>query len=193
MTSWTILFYLPKCRLQPQVSHVHSLNRQWLSFHVWASLHLHLPPKNSQVWSVIVISRCSMTLRIFVLEKVKVLVVKSCLTLCDPMDGSPPGSSVHGIFPGKNTGVHCHSLLQGLNLHLLHCRQILYHLSHHGRWCPREALGNYFDFNEFLQDPDSSGIQGPLGPRMYRMGDVRREVSDTGDDYRGWYLTCFGE
>ena len=112
-----------------------------------------------------------MTLRIFVLEKVKVLVVKSCLTLCDPMDCSPPGSSVHGIFPGKNTGVHCHSLLQGLNLHLLHCRQILYHLSHRGRWCPREALGNYFDFNEFLQDPDSSGIQGPLGPRMYRMGD----------------------
>ena len=21
-----------------------------------------------------------------------------CLTLCDPIDGSPPGSSVHGIF-----------------------------------------------------------------------------------------------
>ena len=40
-------------------------------------------------------------------------------------------------------------------------------------------------FNEFFQDPDSSGIQGPLGPRMCRMGDVRREVPDTGDDYRG--------
>ena len=25
---------------------------------------------------------------------------------------SPPGSSVHGIFPGKNTGVACHSFLQ---------------------------------------------------------------------------------
>ena len=25
-------------------------------------------------------------------------VVQSCLTLCDPMDCSPPGSSVHGIF-----------------------------------------------------------------------------------------------
>ena len=39
-------------------------------------------------------------------------------------------------FPGKNTGVDCHSLLQGifltqgLNLGLLHCRQIPYHLSH---------------------------------------------------------------
>ena len=26
------------------------------------------------------------------------LVAQSCLTLCDPMDGSPPGSSVHGIL-----------------------------------------------------------------------------------------------
>ena len=50
---------------------------------------------------------------------------------------------------------------------------------------PREILGNCFVFNKSLQDPDSSGIQGPLGPRMCRMGDVRREVSDSGDDYRG--------
>ena len=39
-----------------------------------------------------------------------------CLTLCDPMDCSPPGSSVRGIFPGKNTGMHCHFLLQGIFL-----------------------------------------------------------------------------
>ena len=30
--------------------------------------------------------------------KVKVLVVQSCLTLCDPMNCSPPGSSVHEIL-----------------------------------------------------------------------------------------------
>ena len=41
-------------------------------------------------------------------------------------------------FPGKNTEVGCHSLLQrifltqGLTPGLLHCRQILYHLSHQG-------------------------------------------------------------
>ena len=29
------------------------------------------------------------------------------------MDCSPPGSSVHGVFSGKNTGVGCHFLLQG--------------------------------------------------------------------------------
>ena len=41
-------------------------------------------------------------------------------------------------FPGKNTGVGCHFLLQGIfptqgsNLGLLHCRQTLYCLSHQG-------------------------------------------------------------
>ena len=33
------------------------------------------------------------------------LVAHSCLPLCDPMDCSLPGSSVHGDSPGKNTGV----------------------------------------------------------------------------------------
>ena len=45
-------------------------------------------------------------------------------TLCDPVDCSPPGSSVHGDSLGKNTRVSCHFLLQGIfptrgsNLHL---------------------------------------------------------------------------
>ena len=34
-----------------------------------------------------------------------------CLTLCDPLDGSPPGSRPWDS-PGKNTGVGCHFLLQ---------------------------------------------------------------------------------
>ena len=38
--------------------------------------------------------------------------LQSCPTLCDPIDGSPPGSPVPGILPGKNTGVGCHFLLQ---------------------------------------------------------------------------------
>ena len=40
------------------------------------------------------------------------LVAQSCSTLWDPMDCSRPGSSVHGDFPGKNTGVGSHALLQ---------------------------------------------------------------------------------
>ena len=57
------------------------------------------------------------------------------------MDQSLPGSSVHGDSPGKNTGVGCHALLQGifptqgLNPSLPHCRQILYLLSHQGSPC----------------------------------------------------------
>ena len=107
---------------------------------------------------------------------VEKLVPQSRPTLCDTIDCSPPGSSVHWGFsrqeywsglpfpspghlpdsrikpsspalqadslpsepPGKskNTGVGCHSLLQGIfpsqgsNPALLHCRQILYHLSY---------------------------------------------------------------
>ena len=59
------------------------------------------------------------------------LVAQSCPTLCDPMDWSPPGSSVHGDSPGKNSAVGCHALLQGIfptqgsNPGLPHCRQIL--------------------------------------------------------------------
>ena len=107
----------------------------------------------------------------------EVKVAWSCSTLCNSMDCSLPGFSVHGILqarilewvaipfsrgssqprieswspvlqedsllsepPGnpKNTGVGCLSLLQrifptqGSNPGLLHCRQILYRLSHQG-------------------------------------------------------------
>ena len=34
-------------------------------------------------------------------EKVKVLVAQSCLTLCSPMDCSPLGSFVHGVFQAR--------------------------------------------------------------------------------------------
>ena len=52
------------------------------------------------------------------------------------MDGSPSRLLCPWDFPGKNIEVGCHFLLQrifltqGLNSDLLHCRQILYHLSH---------------------------------------------------------------
>ena len=41
-------------------------------------------------------------------------LLQSCPTLCNPMDCSPPGSSVPGIFPCKNTGGDCHFLLHGI-------------------------------------------------------------------------------
>ena len=66
------------------------------------------------------------------------LVSQSCLTLCNPMDHSLPGSSIHGNSPDKNTGVSCHALLQGIfptqgsKPSLPYYRQILYHPSHQG-------------------------------------------------------------
>ena len=41
-------------------------------------------------------------------------LLKSCPTLCNPMDCIPPGSSVQGDSSGKSTGVCCHALLQGI-------------------------------------------------------------------------------
>ena len=55
----------------------------------------------------------------------------------DPMDCSLPGSSVHGISQARilewvalSSSPGRSFLTQGLNLGLLHCRQILYQLSH---------------------------------------------------------------
>ena len=65
-------------------------------------------------------------------SEVKVLVAQSCLTLCDPMDYSPPGSSAHRILQGRILQwvaiffFRGFFLTQGLNTGLLHCRQILY-------------------------------------------------------------------
>ena len=54
------------------------------------------------------------TMRYHYIPTVLCLVAQSCLTLCDPIDYSPPGFSVHGDSPGKNTGGGCHALLQGI-------------------------------------------------------------------------------
>ena len=41
-------------------------------------------------------------------------LLQSCPTLCDSIDGSPPGSPCPWDSPGKNTGVGCHFLLHSL-------------------------------------------------------------------------------
>ena len=66
----------------------------------------------------------------------EVLVTQLCSSLCDSMDCSLPGSSVHGILQGRilewvaipfSRRIF---LTQGSNPHLSHCRQILNCLSH---------------------------------------------------------------
>ena len=65
-------------------------------------------------------------------------VAQSYPTLCNPMDCSLPHSSIHGIFQARvlewiaissSRGIFP---TQGPNPGLLHCRQMLYHLSHQG-------------------------------------------------------------
>ena len=64
------------------------------------------------------------------------LVTKLCLTLCNPINCSPPGSSVHGIFRQEKwvaTSSSRGPYRLGSSLCLLHCRWLLYH------WAAREA------------------------------------------------------
>ena len=77
----------------------------------------------------------------------EILVTLSCPTLWDPMNYIAQQVTLSMEFPSKNTWVGSHSLLQGIlqtqgsNSGLLHCRQILYPLSHQGM---STSWGNIF-------------------------------------------------
>ena len=100
--------------------------------------------------------------------RVHAKLLLSCLTLCDSMGSSPPGSSVQKDSPGKNTRVGCHALIQeifptrGSNPNLLHWRQILYHLAtweanlvtHTGEFGDSSLLGRRLVFFLFLRNPE---------------------------------------
>jgi len=91
----------------------------------------------------------------------KVLVTHSCPLLCNPMDYSPPASSVHGILQARilewfaipfSRGSPTHRLNPGL----LYCRCILYHLSH--QRSPRKTYNqnkigishNYYEYENSI-------------------------------------------
>ena len=117
-----------------------------------------------------------------------VWVTQSCLTLRNPKDYSPSGSFVRGILQARmlervaipfSRGIFP---TQGSNPHLLHCRQILYHLSHQGSPSPLLDLFLFclqtFSQSSFLKFTSSSwswfipallreGIQGwRVGPHL---------------------------
>ena len=92
---------------------------------------LHKAPMRSVWWALPIPYPMS-------LSPLKALVAQSCPILCDPLDSSPPGSSVHGLLQARilewvsisfSRGIFP---TQGLNLNLLHCKQMLYCLSHQG-------------------------------------------------------------
>ena len=57
------------------------------------------------IWRIIAVHRCvgfcHISMWISHTSCVHAMLIQSCPTLCDPMDGSPPGSSVHGILQAR--------------------------------------------------------------------------------------------
>ena len=112
------------------------------------------------------------------------LVAPLCLTLCDTVDCCPPGSSVHGILQARILGVGCHSLLQGIfptqgsNLGLLHCRQILYHLSHREAHC----LSSQHKASTSWQEYPSSFTEHTLVIPLWGMRSERQRCPQTDRD-----------
>ena len=90
--------------------------QEWGTYvYLWL-IHVNIWQKPAQYCTTIILqlkinekvtSVYLMTFKFFVV----VLVPQSCLSLCDHMDFDPSDPSVHGIFPGKYTGVGCLFLL----------------------------------------------------------------------------------
>jgi len=102
-----------------------------------------------------------------------------CAVLSHIVVSNSLGSSVHGDSPGKNTGVGCHFLLQGIfptqvsNSGLPHCRQILYRLTHQGRYLPHSSSTQFMYLIQSANDPQDPyptryilGIKMDQGPLL---------------------------
>ena len=121
-------------------------------------------------------------------KKVKMLVTQCVCLLCDPMDCSLPGSSVHGNLQARILEwvamPHSRDLpTQGLNPGLPCCRWILYHLSHQGS--PRIL--------EWVAYPFSRGSSHPgIKPRSPTL-QADFSLSESPGKYKHFYcLTLFG-
>ena len=113
-------------------------------------------------------------------------VAQSCLTLWDPVDCSPPGSSVHGILQARVLE-WLPFLLQGIfptqgsNPGLPHCRQMLYHPSN------QRSAGPYGSSKPPLPSrPPSSGRWQPVSsPRQADSGRRQRGLNFQGQSKQG--------
>ena len=128
-----------------------------------------MQPKGSWLWSQ--------------LAQVQVLcmcakLLQSCPTLCDPIDHCHPGSSVHGIFQARilewvAMPSSRYLSAQGSNphlLYLLHCRQILYLLSHQGSsWlCRLFAAPLYLTYMQSTSCEMPGWIEAQAGIKIAR-------------------------
>ena len=100
---------------------------------------------------------------------VVVLVTQSCLTLCDAMGCVARQAPLSMGFSRREYWNDCHSLLQrifltqGWNPGLLHCRQILYCLSHLGIQVAKNLPANAEDIETLVQ---FTGRKDPLEEEM---------------------------
>ena len=127
-----------KMRLAPITNLITSQKKNFDSFlndYVWYTSNYML----TQVWMLLNCNLLFSVSWLMVCVCVCVcLVSQSCLTLCDPMDCSLPGSLIHGIFQARVLERVPFSFSRGsrewstqeMNPGLLHCRQILNHLNH---------------------------------------------------------------
>ena len=103
-------------------------------------------------------------------------LLQLCPAVCDTMKCSSSRLLCPCDSPGKNTGVGCHALLQGIfliqrwNLCLLRCRSILYDLSHDKRcqfsllscifyWVPFPTAREHHVQMRLLKAPVSAALQ----------------------------------
>ena len=113
---------------------MHSI-RKWMQSHTHTHAHAHHPVQESSVhtWTPCS-SLVSAQVHLWPV-KLKVLVAQSWSTLCDPVDCSPLGASVHGILRARILEWVAVSFSRGSSRAepgLVHCRWILYHLSNWG-------------------------------------------------------------
>ena len=91
----------------------------------WLSDCTHTHIHNKQLWQSWILCLDLKIVQVLLKWKSENEVAQLILTVCDPMDCSLPGSSIHGITQARS----CHFLLQGifptqgLNPGLPHCRQ----------------------------------------------------------------------
>ena len=101
---------------------------------------------------------------------VQVLVSQLYLTLCNPMDYSPPGSSDHGIFQARileSVVPFSKGSSQPSDGTQVSCRQILYHLSHQGRLQTRKQAEEISWFTSLHLVKDLRHCQGFQSRKMW--------------------------
>ena len=103
------------------------------------------------------------------------LIAQLCPTLCNPMDCSPSGSSVHGDSSGKNTGTGCHCLLHSTEAAALNFEH----------WNHLESLKNYWCLELTSKDSEFIG-HGVARAWAFQVTLVAKNLLTNAGDVKWW-------